>query len=132
MTRAALVIALVVVAAHGSPARAGGEADTVALLPLDADQRLEIYGQPVASELARALGAGGIEVVVVGRKMAVPERARLVIDGTIKAGKGDAVTLAVRVRDKSSGAVLDTQSVNAPELTAIDRAAEQLSALVLP
>ena len=37
--------------AHGQPTP--GEA--VALLPLDADRSLEIYGQPVASEIARAL-----------------------------------------------------------------------------
>ena len=106
--------------------------DAVALLPLDAEQRLEIYGQPIASALASALGAAGLEVVVVGPKMAVPERARLVIDGTIKAGKGNAVALAVRVREKANGTVLDTLSVTAPELTAIEHAAEEMSALVLP
>jgi hypothetical protein len=30
-------------------------ADSVALLPLDGEKRLEIYGQPVANELARAM-----------------------------------------------------------------------------
>ena len=124
------VLAVIVAIMIAAPAYA--DPDAIALLPLDAEQRLEIYGQPVASELARALGAGGIEVVVVGPKMAVPERARIVIDGTIKAGKGDAVALAIRLRDKSTGKVLDTLDVDAPELTAIDRAAEKLSALVLP
>src|SRR5438270_11841868 len=96
------LVAITGARAHAEPP------DAIALLPLDAEQRLEIYGQPVASELARALGAGGIEVVVVGPKMAVPERARLVIDGTIKTTKTGVVALAVRVRDKSSGAVLET------------------------
>jgi hypothetical protein len=106
--------------------------DAVALLPLDADKRLEIYGQPVASEIARELSAGGIEVVVVGAKMAVPERARLVLDGTITAGKDGAVALAIRIRERTSGTVLDKLDATAPSLTAIDRAAAELSARVLP
>ena len=113
----------------GQPAPA--QARAVALLPLDADQQLAIYGQPVASELARALGAGGVDVVVVGPKMAVPERARLIVDGTIRA-KGEAVVLSVRVRDVADGTVLATLDATAPKLTSIDKAAAQLSARVLP
>src|SRR5262245_63460125 len=81
-------IAVAAPVAHGQPP---GEA--VALLPLDADRSLEIYGQPVASEIARALGAGNIAVVVVGPKMAVPDRARLIVDGRIGLGKANAVTI---------------------------------------
>ncbi len=106
--------------------------DAVALLPLDAEKHLEIYGQPVASEVARELSTGGIEVVVVGAKMAVPERARLVLDGTITAGKDGAVALAIRIRERASGTVLDKLDASAPSLTAIDRAAAELSARVLP
>ncbi len=104
----------------------------VALLPLDADAKLELYGQPVASELARALVQGGLDVVVVGPKMAVPEKARLVVDGTIKAGRGDTVTLTARIRDSRDGTVYDTLVVTAASLTGIDRAEEELSAQVLP
>src|SRR5665811_771674 len=82
-------------------------AHAVALLPLDADAKLELYGQPVASEVARALVHGGIEVVVVGPKMAVPAQARLVVDGTIKSGKGDNVEITVRIRDALDGTVYD-------------------------
>jgi len=106
--------------------------DAVALLPLDADKRLEIYGQPVASEVARELSAGGIDVVVIGPKMAVPERARLVLDGTISAAKDGAVALTIRIRERASGTVLDKLDATAPSLTAIDRAAAELSARVLP
>ena len=112
--------------------RAASADDAVALLPLDADARLEIYGQPVASEVARALVVGGIDVVVVGPKMAVPERARLIVDGKISAGKGDAVVLALRIRDRESGTVLDTISSDAAQLTSIDQAAAELSARALP
>ncbi len=77
----ALLVLVGVARAEPEPAHA------VALLPLDADAKLELYGQPVASELARALVQGGLDVVVVGPKMAVPEKARLVVDGTIKFGK---------------------------------------------
>ncbi len=129
--KASVLGVIAVIAAFGAPVRAQ-PADAVAMLPLDADQRLEIYGRPVASEVAHALTQGGIEVVVVGPKMAVPDRAKLIVDGTIKPGKGDAVGLAVRLRDAATGKVLETLTVNAKELTAIDRAAADLSALVLP
>jgi hypothetical protein len=115
-----------------APAHAEPAGDAVALLPLDAERSLEIYGQPVASEIARALVAGKIAVVVVGPKMAVPERARLIIDGTISAGKASAVTIALRVRDTRDGHVLDTLSATAPGLAKIDGAAAELSARVLP
>jgi hypothetical protein len=116
--------------AHGVARADDGAA--VALLPLDADSKLELYGQPVASEVARALVAGGIDVVVVGPKMAVPERARLIVDGKISAGKGDAVVLALRIRDRDTGSVLDSVSSTAAALTSIDQAAADVSARVLP
>ena len=105
----------------------------VALLPLDADAKLAIYGQPVASEIARALVAGGIDVVVVGPKMAVPDRAWLVVDGTIAAGKGDTVVLALRVRNPVDGSVIPTKpQATAQGLPNIDKAAVELSAQLLP
>jgi hypothetical protein len=134
MFRAALALAIVGIAgiAVWAPAaRAEPAKDAVALLPLDADKRMEIYGQPVASELARALGAGGLDVVVVGPKMAVPERAILVIDGTITA-KGEAIALGIRIRERATGTVLDTLAASAPSLANIDAAAAELSARVLP
>ena len=45
----ALVIACAATSVRADPA-------SVALLPLDAEAKLEIYGQPVASEVARAEG----------------------------------------------------------------------------
>ncbi|MCX5741206.1 MAG: hypothetical protein NT062_01765 [Proteobacteria bacterium] len=104
---------------------------TVALLPLDADARLELYGQPVASEIARALVAGGIDVVVVGHKMAVPERAMLIVDGTIRA-KGDAVVISLRVRNRLDGTVLATLASTAATLATLDQAASELSARLAP
>jgi hypothetical protein len=113
------------VSAHADPA-------SVALLPLDAEAKLEIYGQPVASEIARALVAGGIVVVVVGKKMAVPEQTRLIVDGTIASGKGQAVELDARIRDRATGSVLDTLHVSATSISTLDSAASQLSSQVLP
>ena len=124
-----VVLAVLVIPVRA--ARAQAEPDTVALLPLDADAKLEIYGQPVASEIARALIAGRIEVVVVGPKMAVPVRARLVVDGSI-ASKGDAIVLSIRVRNPLDGTVLETLSETAVRLANIDQAAAALSARVLP
>src|SRR3954449_4958658 len=93
--RSSIAIAVLVAAgvAHAEPK------SPIALLPLDADAKLEVYSQPVASELARSLTQGGFDVVVVGMKMTVPAEARLVVDGTIRMGKGDAVTLTARIRD---------------------------------
>ena len=105
--------------------------DAVALLPLDADKSLEIYGQPVASEIARALSAGSLDVVVVGPKVAVPDRARIVVDGRIAGDAHDTVVITLRVRDRSNGTVLDTLTSTAP-LVEIDRLASELSGRLLP
>jgi hypothetical protein len=127
-----VIVAVLVGWLSGTARAQSTEGEAVALLPLDADQRLEIYGQPVASEVARALVAGGIDVVVVGPKMAVPERARLIVDGTITAGKTDTVSLTLRIRDRSAGTVLDTLTATAPSLTTIDSAAIDLAGRALP
>jgi hypothetical protein len=103
----------------------------VALLPLDAGGRLEIYGQAVATEIARALTAGGVEVVVVGASMDVPAAARLIVDGTLAADKG-LVSLSMRVRNPVDGTVLETLAATAPSLGQIDKAAAELAARVVP
>jgi hypothetical protein len=126
------VLAAGVLGATSSGARAEPAGDAVALLPLDADRSLEIYGQPVASEIARALGAGNVQVVVVGPKTAVPDRARLIIDGTIALGKASAVTISLRIRNTVDGVVLENLSATAPGLAKIDSAAAELSARILP
>jgi len=134
MTRRVSALMLAVAATLALPAapRAAPGGEAVALLPLDADRSLEIYGQPVASELARALGAGNVSVVVIGPRMAVPERARLIVDGTITHGSANAVTIALRVRRAVDGVVIETLSATAPGLAKIDGAAAELSAELLP
>jgi len=129
---AASCVAGLVSLARPVRAEPAAQGDAVALLPLDADRSLEIYGQPVASELARALVAGDVAVVVVGPKMAVPERARLIIDGTIALGKANAVTISIRIRNRLDGMVLDTLSATAPGLAKIDGAAAELATRALP
>jgi hypothetical protein len=105
----------------------------VALLPLDADKGLEIYGQPVASEIARALAAGNIRVVVVGPRMALPDQTPLIIDGTIGQGKGSTVTITLRIRRTDGGRLRKTSlAATAPGLARIDGAAAELSAQLLP
>ncbi len=127
MVRLCLVLAVLMLVALRAHAD-----DAVALLPLDADQRLEIYGQPVASEIARALVAGGVDVVVVGPKASVPERAKLIVDGTISANKTDLVVLSLRVRNPVDGTTLATTQATAQGLPNIDKAAAELSAKLLP
>jgi hypothetical protein len=106
-------------------------ADSVALLPLDGDKKLEIYGQPVAAELGRAMKAAGIDVVVVGAKMAVPEGVQLIVDGTITS-KGKTVTLTLRIRDPRDGSTLESLPPSTSPLVAIDKAAADLSAKLVP
>lgn len=106
-------------------------ADSVALLPLDGDKKLEIYGQPVAAELGRAMKAAGIDVVVVGAKMAVPEGVQLIVDGTITA-KGKTVTLTLRIRDPRDGSTLESLPPATSPLVAIDKAAADLSGKLVP
>lgn len=117
--------------AHPAPAPAAAESVTVALLPLATDKGLALYGQPIASELARALRGGGLDVVVVSAGAPVPSRAVLVIDGTV-AADGGGIALELRVRDPARGAVVATLAARAPELAAIDRAAAELAAKLLP
>jgi hypothetical protein len=133
LARAALVaVAVAVGLSMVAPARVVAEPrEVVALLPLAAEKRLALYGQPVASELARALRAGGLDVVVVSAGAPVPSRARLVVDGHI-AMAGDAVVIDARVRDPARGVVVATVSARAAALTAIDRAAADLAAQLLP
>ena len=103
-------------------------ADTIAMLPLDGEKRLEIYGQPVAAEIARALKAAGLDVVVVGARMGVPDGANLIVDGTIKAAKNKQIELAIRIRDPRDGTTLETLPAPTTKLDNLDKAAAELSA----
>jgi len=131
--RASLVAWLVLSAAvaHGEPADPGGT-DAVALLPFDARGALEIYGQPVANEIARSLKGDSLEVVVVGNKETVPDGVKLIVDGKIAKGSGGSVVLSLRIRNPKDGSVLDELSEPAPGLASIDKAAAALSAKLLP
>lgn len=126
---AAGCVAGLVSRAHGEPAASG---DAVALLPLDTDRSLEIYGQPIANALARALANAKLPVVVVGSKMAVPEHVRLIIDGTVGLGKASAITISIRIRSTLDGKILETLSASAPGLAQIDGAATELATRVVP
>ena len=125
-----MIRAIVLVLLFASTARA--DDSKVALLPLDAAAKLEVYGQVVASEIAQALIAGRIDVVVVLPKMAVPEQAKLIVDGKISAGKGGAIELSIRVRDPKSGAMVQQFQATAASLETLDKTTKELSEKVLP
>jgi hypothetical protein len=114
-----------------SPIARAQPSEQIALLPLDADQRLEIYGQPVAAEIARSLNDGKLLVVVVDAKMAVPEGVTLVVDGSITA-KGAAVVLGVRVRNPITGDTTDKLEEPAANVAGIGKAATKLADRLLP
>lgn len=124
----ALMILLVLL---GGIARAD---DRVALLPLDAEKGLEIYGQPVASEVARALRGAKIEIEVIGAKMAVPDNAKLIVDGTIASGKPNknSIVLTLRIRNPIDGVTLATVTSTAPTIANIDKAAADVTTRLMP
>ncbi len=109
--------------AEASAARTTG---VIALLPLSADAKLKLYGQPVAAEVARALERAGFTIVVVSNAAPVPSKARLVIDGRIVRGAGETVLLEARVRDPALGTIIASLSATAPSLTRIDQGAAEL------
>lgn len=112
-------------------ATAAAEGSRLALLPLDAPGRLAIYGQPVAAEIARALGAAGLDVVVVGAQMAVPREAVLVIEGSIL-GARKKVKVELRLRTLDSRVPLVTVTSLDATLATLDRAASEAATLLLP
>ena len=132
------VLAAVVVAviALGGVARAEDAPQLIALLPLDAEKKLEIYGQPVANEVAKVLRGAGLTVTVVGARMGVPDETRLIIDGTIAAEKtdrkGDAIVLTLRIRNPADGATLGTLSSTAASVATMDQVVPDISARLLP
>jgi hypothetical protein len=104
---------------------------TIAVL-IDAHGKLEIYAQPVATEVARALEKDGYTIIVVTSTSSVPSRARLVIDGRIVRGKDDAVKIEAIVRDPTKGRTIDELTASAPALTRIDEAAAELATRLAP
>lgn len=102
----------------------------LALLPLDAPGKLAIYGQPVAGEVARALRAAGLDVVVVGAQMAVPQEAELVVEGSL-AQTRKRITVELRLRALDSRIAIATAAATEP-LSSLDRAAMTAAQRLLP
>jgi len=118
-----VVTLLLILLAVARPARADRPAApaTIAVIPLQAERRLALYGAPVASELAGALTRAGFEVVLVSDVAVVPTRAWLVVDGRlITAGK--AVAIELRIRDPEHAVDVARLAAQAPRLEAIDTA----------
>lgn len=125
-----IVVTLLLIAlAVARPARADRPAappTTVAVIPLQAERRLALYGAPVASELAAALTRAGFEVVLVSDVAVVPTRAWLVVDGRlITAGK--AVTIELRIRDPERAIDVTRLAARAATLATIDAATRDLA-----
>jgi len=130
-----MIRVLVILALFASTARADDKVAIaparVALLPLDATAKLEVYGQVVASEIAKVLVAGKIDVVVVMPKMAVPE-ARLIVDGKIAQGKGGTIELSIRVRESNKVDRGETFPATATSLETLEKTTKELAEKVLP
>ena len=124
-----VIVAAVLVGFWAGGARA--DSRKLALLPLDAPPKLAIYGQPVAAEIARSLTAAGLDVVVVGAQMAVPGEAVLVIEGSLSSARKK-VKVELRLRTLDSRTPLATFASKEVPLDAIDRAAAEVAAALLP
>lgn len=107
-------------------------ADKVALLPLDASAKVEVYGQVVASEIAQALIAAKVDVVVVLPKMAVPDEAKLIVDGKISAGKGGAIELYIRVREPKVIKPVGEYRRTSPSLETLPKTTREIFDELLP
>jgi hypothetical protein len=126
-----LRVLLVMVLCCVGVATATADGSRLALLPLDAPGKLAIYGQPVAAEIARSLGAAGLDVVVVGAQMAVPREAVLVIEGSILVVRKK-VKVELRLRTLDSRTPLVTVTSLDAQLETLDRAASEAATLLLP
>jgi hypothetical protein len=106
--------------------------DSIALLPLDTEARLEIYGRPVVTEIARALADGSdLEVMVIGAKGTIPPRAKLVVRGVLASKGGDSVQVTLYVRNPRESK--DLESIEASSsLETIDRGAGELAKRLVP
>jgi len=118
---------LVLVALALARPAAADRPTTIAVIPLQADRRLALYGAPVASELAGALERAGFEVVLVSDVAVVPTRAWLVVDGRLVA-TGKAVTIELRIRDPERAVDVTRLAARAPTLASIDAATRDLAA----
>jgi len=104
---------------------------TIALLPFTAERRLAVFGQPVASEISRALREAGLDVSLVGDGAPVPARARLVVSGRI-VKRGAGVVLEARIRDPERGVDVARPSGAAAAVADIDQAASALATALVP
>ena len=125
-----MIRALLILVLCASPVLA--DDGKVALLPLDSAAKLEVYGQAVASEIAKALIAGKIDVVVVMRNMAVPDVAKLIVDGKVSQGKGGAIELLIRVRVPNKPGSGDEIRATAASLETLDKTTKELAEKLLP
>jgi len=130
MARWLLILAIVV---DIGVARAEPIVDTVALSPFDADPTLELYGQPVAAQVAKMLKLGGIDVVMLaGRNPQIPPGVRLAVNGKLE-GNGREIVISVTVRDLGLGSQVDDAKSDPPvPLKGIDQATADLANKLLP
>lgn len=127
------VAALIAIVALGAGAGGGvraawaDESSTVAVIPLQAERRLALYGAPVASALAGALRTASFDVVLVSDTSVVPTRAWLVVDGRL-VRTGGAIAIELRIRDPERAIDVARLAARAPALGEIDRVTRELAA----
>jgi len=113
-------------------ARADTIVDTFAIAPFDTDPTLELYGGPVAAQVAKTLKTSGLDVVVLaGRNPQIPIGVRLTVNGKLE-GSGKEVVISVIVRDLGLGEKVDEAKSEPVPLKRIDEGAADLANKLLP
>ncbi|WP_428263640.1 hypothetical protein [Haliangium sp.] len=129
--RAGMVVVLagLVTAAVGQAQEARPRSGVIAVLPLAAaDQRMRIYGAPVAKAVAQNLRKHtGRQVETPSSSELTSSAVSLVVDGRIVTEAGGWVRLEARVRDPERGETVATAGTEAAALTDIDRLAAELA-----
>lgn len=127
MSRLALSVLALLATATWAHADDGDAA--IAVLPLEAaDERLAIYGLPVAKVLAGKLAQAVDQPVVAwSAGGTLPKRIELVVDGRIVRLGGDAVILEARLRDPGRGQASAQIATGKAPLTQVDRLADELA-----
>lgn len=131
LVRVILVALLCCAGAVSMSSVARAEGGKLALLPLDTPDKLAIYGQPVAAEVARALQADGLDVVVVGAQMAVPRDTTLMVEGSLLVHRKK-VVVELRLRPMDSRKPIVTVTSSEATLATLEGAAGEVSRMLLP
>lgn len=106
----------------------------IAVLPLAAnDERMNLYGTPIANAVTEQLRAqGGFRVEALSLSGMLPARVDLVVDGRIVSSPSGEIHLEARVRDPEQGTTVASVATGERALAEVDRLTADLAAALVP